>query len=198
MMKKQSFLSNLLGKETYENWIGYARIGIAVGTIILIVLFGLSISFHSNIINYLLKLVTGTSLLFIAYVAMWVLLLDIKVDVDEPEVYSWETPKEATKPLTYKLSTLWTVVLIILGITAIYFSNKYRKQYSFECDTFLVDKQAHLFHLDWTECDTSEKAKYLEEIQGFKIPYDYSLCEECKEIAEEVDADYECERYFRR
>ena len=198
MAKEQSFLSNLLGEETYENWIGYARIIIAVGTIILLVLLGLSFLFHSSIISFLLKLVTGTSLLFIAYVAMWVLLLDIKVDVDEPEVHSWETPKEHAKPLAYKLSALWTVVLIILGIMAIYFSNKYRELYAFECDTFYVDKQAHLYHLDWTECETSERAGNLEEMQGNQIPDNYSLCEQCKEIAEDAGADYDTDRYFRR
>ncbi len=198
MVKKQSFLSNLLGEETYENWIGYARIIIAVGTIILLIILGLSIMFHSNIISFLLKLVTGTSLLFIAYVVMWVLLLDIKVDVDEPEVYNWELPKEASKPIAYILSTLWTVVLIILGIIAIYITNKYREQYAFECDSFWVDKHAHLYHLDWTECETSEHAGNLEEMQGNQIPDNYSLCEECKEIAEDAGADYDTDRYFRR
>jgi len=198
MVRKQSFLSNLLSEETYDNWTGYARIIIAVGTVIILVLFGLSILVHSSIISFLLKLVTGTSLLFLVYVAMWILLLDIKVDVDEPYVSSWEPPQKTIKPITYKLSTLWTLLLIILGILAIYFSNKYREQYSFECDTFWVDNQNQLYHLDWTECETSENAGYLEEIQGFQIPRNYSLCEECKDIAEDAGADYERDRFFRR
>lgn len=198
MVKKQSFLSNLLSDETYDNWTGNARVIIASGTVILLVLFGLSYCFYSSIISFLLKLVTGTSLLFIVYMVMWLFLLDIKVDVDEPEQFSWETPKETVKPIAYKLSSLWTVVLVILGILAIYFTNKYREQYSFECDTFWVDKQTHLYHLDWTECETSEHTRNLEEIQGYLIPDNYSLCEECKEIAEEAGADYERERYFRR
>lgn len=198
MEKKQSLLSNLLGEESYENWIGYARIVIAVGTIILLVFGGLSVLFHSSIICYFLELVTGTSLLFIAYVAMWVLLLDIKVDVDESEEYSWEHPKKSTKSLAYKLSVIWTVVLIIFGIMAIYYSNIYRKQYAFECDTFLVDKQAYLYHLDWTECEASEHAGNLEEMLGYQIPDNYSICQECKEIAEEAEADYNADRNFRR
>lgn len=138
------------------------------------------------------------SLLFIAFVVMWVLLLDIKVDVDEPETMSWEKPKEVPKPLTYKLSTCWTIILIVLGISAIYFSNKYRKHYAFLCDTFLVDNQARLYHLDWTECETSKNAESLEELQGFQISEDFKFCEECKEIADEAQADYESDRYFRR
>lgn len=190
MLREESFLSNFLGEESYEDWVDNARIVIAVGTIILLVFLGLSFLFHSNIVSYLLKLVTGTSLLFIAYVAMWVLVLDIRVDVDESEEYGWERPKKSHKPIAYKLSALWTVVLIILGIVAIYYSNKYRKQYAFECDTFFVDKQTYLYHLDWTECETSGHAENLEEVHGYQIPVNYSICEECKEIAEEVDADY--------
>jgi hypothetical protein len=198
MVKKQSFLSNLLGEETYENWVGYAKISIAVGTIVLLILFGLSYFFYSSIVSYLLKLVTGTSLLFIAYVAMWVLLLDIEVSVDEPEVRSWGKPKEVAKPISYILSTLWTIILIVLAIFAIYYSNRYRKQYAFECDTFLIDKHARLYHLDWTECDAIENAENLEEVQGYQIGSDFSLCDECKEIAEEAEVEYESDRYFRR
>lgn len=198
MLKKQSLLSNLLGEETYENWVGYARIIIAVGTIVLLVFLGLSFCFYSSIISYFLKLVTGTSLLFIAYVAMWVLLLDIRVNVDEPEVYSWERTKETIKPITYKMSALWTIMLILLGIVGIYISNKYRNQYAFECDTFLVDKQTHKYHLAWTECEASENAEDLVEMKGHQISENYTFCEECEEIAEEAGADYESERYFRR
>lgn len=198
MLKKQSLLSNLLGEKTYENWVGYARIIIAVGTIVLLVFLGLSFCFYSSIISYFLKLVTGTSLLFIAYVAMWVLLLDIRVNVDEPEVYSWERTKETIKPITYKMSALWTIMLILLGIGGIYISNKYRNQYAFECDTFLIDKQAHKYHLDWTECEASENAEDLVEMKGYQISENYTFCEECEEIAEEASADYESERYFRR
>lgn len=198
MIKKQSFLSNMLGEETYDKWKGYARIIVAVGILVLLIIYGLSYFFHSSVVSYLLKLTTGMSLLFIAYIVMWVLLLDIRVNVDEPERMSWEKPKEVSKPLTYKLSAIWTIILILLGLSAIYFSNKYRKHYAFECDTFLVDNQAHLYHLDWTECEASENAENLEELQGFQVSDGFTLCEECKEIADEAEADYESERLFRR
>ena len=198
MVKKQSFLSNLFGEETYENWLGYSTIIIAIGTLILIITYGLSFWFYSSIVSYLLKLTTGMSLLFIAYVAMWVLLLDIKVNVDEPEAYSWEKPQKSTKPITYILSTLWTIVLIVVGIFAIYYSHSYRRHYAFKCDTFLVDNHARLCHLEWTECEAAEKAKSLVELKGYQIGEGFSLCEECKEIAEEAEADYEGERYFRQ
>ena len=118
---------------------------------------------------------------------MWILLLDIKVSVDEPETYSWKEQEDIQKPISYKLSTLWFIILVLLGISAIYFSNKYKKQYIFECDTFLVDRQTHTYHLDWTECDNSKNAVSLDKLQGYQIEKDFSLCEECKEIAEEAN-----------
>ncbi len=186
MVEKQSFLSNMLSDDTYEEWTENARIIITVGSLVLAFLYALSHFFHSGIVNYLLKLTTGMSLLFIAYTAMWVLLLDIRVNVDVPETKSWEKPKEVPKPLTYKLSTLWTVVLIVLGIIAIYFSNKYCKQYDFECDTFLVDKQSRLYHLEWTECESAGNAESLDKMKGYQIGAGFSLCEECKEIEEDA------------
>lgn len=186
MSKKQSFLSNLIGEETYESGMGYARIIIAIGTLVLILLYGLSFFFFSGIVNYLLKLTTGMSLLFIAYVAMWVLLLDIKVSVDEPETDYWDNSKDSPKPIAYKLSTTWTVALVVLGIIAIYYSNKYRSQYDFKCDTFLVDKQAHLYHIEWTDCEAAENADNLEKLHGYQISEGFTLCEECKEIEEDA------------
>ena len=189
MGKKQSYLSNMFGDETYETWMVYSRVIIAVGTLILAVLYVLSYFFHSGIVKYLLMLTTGTSLLFIAYIAMWVLLLDIKVYVDVPEQKLWEKPKKVSKPITYKFSTIWTIILVIFGIFAIYFSNKYRNKYAFECDTFLVDKQSHLYHLEWTECEIANNAESLEKLQGYQIGNNYSLCEECKDIEEEAGPD---------
>ena len=67
-------------------------------------------------------------------------------------------------------------MLVALGISAIYFSNKYRKYYAFECDTFLVDHQAEIYHLDWdNDCEVAAEAGALEKMQGFQIDKSYTL-----------------------
>ena len=64
---KQSFISNIISKSTYDQFLGYAKVIVAVGSCLLAICIGLSFFFHSSIINWFLQLLTGTSLLFIAY-----------------------------------------------------------------------------------------------------------------------------------
>lgn len=187
---KLSYLSNLIGEYNYEELSDMALKIVGIGGLILIVLFALSQFFHSGIINYLLKLTTGTSLLFIAYIAACILLLDIRVEVEKPEQEWWDEKKESPKPLKYKLTIVWGVVLLLLGIAAIYFSNKYRNQYDFECTTFLVDHKAHVYHLDWNDdCEDAANAEELEEMYGYEIGDSYSFCEGCKECEEDVESE---------
>jgi hypothetical protein len=187
---KQSYLSNLIGENSYEEYSRLAMKIVGIGGLILIILFTLSHFFHSGIINYLLKLTTGTSLLFIAYIAACILLLDIRVEVEKIELEWWEEKKEVHKPLKYKITVVWGVVLLALGIAAIYFSNKYRNQYDFECTTFLVDHKAHVYHLDWNDdCEDAANAEELEEMYGYEIDDSYSFCEGCKEYEEDVESE---------
>lgn len=184
---KQSFLSNIIGRNTYDKFKGYAKEIIAIGTCVLAIVLLLSIFFHWSFISSLLSLITGTSLLFIAYVAALVLVLDIEVDVDEPE--------KKPKPAAYKLTIVWGVVLVALGISAIYFSDKYLKHYAFECDTFLVDHQAGIYHLDWdNDCKVAAESGNLETMQGYQIDKSYTLCEWCEEWAEDAEDEYESNR----
>lgn len=196
---KQSFLSNIIGRNTYDEFKDYAKVIIAIGTCVLAIVLLLSLFFHWSFISSLLSLVTGTSLLFIAYIAALVLVLDIEVDVDEPEKSYWSEPEKKPKPAAYKLTIAWGVVLVALGISAIYFSNKYRKYYAFECDTFLVDHQAGIYHLDWdNDCEVAAESGNLETMQGYEIDKSYTLCEWCEEWAEDAEDEYESNRYFRR
>lgn len=189
---KQSYLSNLIGENSYEEHSVLAMKIVGIGGFVLVALFTLSQFFHSAIINYLLKLTTGTSLLFVAYIAACILLLDIRVEVEMPEQKWWEEKKEIPKPFKYKLTVVWFVVLLISGIMAIYFSNKYRNIYDFECTTFLVDHKAHVYHLDWNDdCEDAENAEELEEMYGYEIDDTYTFCEGCKEIEEEVEPEAE-------
>lgn len=187
---KQSFLSNLIGENSYKDYTDLAKIIVGIGSLILIILFTLSQFFHSGIVNYLLKLTTGTSLLFIAYIAACILLLDIRVKVEKPKQKWCGEKEESSKPLKYKVTIVWCAVLLVLGISAIYFSNKYRNQYDFECTTFLVDHKAHVYHLDWNDdCEDAANAEELEKMYGYEIDDSYTFCEGCKEYEEDVESE---------
>lgn len=197
---KQSFLFNLLGKNTYNDCRRYAKYVTIIGSCILAILIPLTFFYHSSIIKWVLELCTGQSLLFIAYIIAWILILDVKVDVDEPETDFWNKPKETPKPITYKFTIAWGVLLILLGLGAIYFSRKYAKHYAFECSTILVDHQQHIYHLDWIgdECENVIETDQLDRMKGYELDdKNYTLCEACEEYAEEVEADGES-RFLRR
>ena len=196
---RQSFISNLIGKDNYDAFKELAKIVIAAGTCVLAILLILTNFFHWGFLSTILNLVTGTSLLFMVYIAALVLVLDIEVDVDEPERYYWSEPVKHPKPLQYKLTIVWGVILIILGIGAIYFSNDYREQYSFECRTYLVDHQEKIYHLDWDiDCEVVAESSNLVKMKGYEIDKSYKLCDWCECWAEEAEAEYEASRFFRR
>ena len=195
---KKSFISNILGSDTYDWLNDHAIIIVPIGACLLALFIGLSFFFHSCIINWFLQLLTGTSLLFMAYIAVLVVFLDIQVSVNEPESDIWEEPEEPHHSSAYRLTIVWGVFLIILGIGAIYASNKYRKRYAFECDTFLVDHKKGIYHTElYDDCESAIEANELDEMYGYEISATYTLCESCKGFLEEMES-FESDRYIRR
>ena len=69
----------------------------------------------------------GTSLVFIAYVLGVILLLDFGVDVEMKEYRNGRFSLPEVMPSNFKNTIIWAYTLFILGIAAIYFSNKYKK-----------------------------------------------------------------------
>ena len=77
---------------------------------------------------------------------------------------------------------VWTIILLILGVTVICFSFRYAIKYEFECTTFLVDHKTHLYHSDWNDvCEKMQDAEDLELMHGYEIDDTYSFCKECRE-----------------
>lgn len=184
---KQSFISNLIGRQNYEDWLEYAKPIVIIGSVILILLFVLSSYFHWTILSYLVNLTYGLSLLFIGFILNIILLLDVRIEVEEPERNYWEKAEKLPKPLKYKFTIVWALALASMGITAIYLSNKYSKQYTFECNTFYVDKETGIYHLEIfiEDCDKAIHADYLEEMKGYQINKSFTLCEDCEEMLED-------------
>ena len=87
--ERQSFISNLIGENTYESCIEYAKPIVIIGSCILFALYVLSYFFHLDIISNLINLTNGVSLFCIGFIAEVILLLDRKVDVEEAEYDSW-------------------------------------------------------------------------------------------------------------
>jgi hypothetical protein len=129
-------------------------------------------------------------LLFIGYIFALIILLDIEVDVEEEEKKYLEGVKKKNKPFKYKLTIVWGGVLLILGIVAIYYSNKYRNHYAFECETYLVDEEAGIYHIDWDlDCGAFDDVEYLEPMKGYQINKSFKFCENCEEMLDEAESE---------
>ena len=194
---KYSFLSDIIGINTYYELKWYAKRNIPVATIVLVMVLVLTFFFHWVFLSLILSLITGTSLIFIAYVFGVILLLDYGVEMEIEEIWNGGYIMPEEKPNGYNATKLWGITLIVLAIAAIYFSNEYRKHYAFECETFLVDEYSGIYHLEDGHDD--EDFNYTTKMKGYEIEeLGYSLCESCKEWAEEAEEFYEAERHYRR
>lgn len=196
-IRSYSYIKKLLGDRTYEEFRGYAKTYIPIATIILVVLLILSRFVHWGIVSWLLNLALGTSLIFIAYVLGVILLLDFGVDVEMKKEWDGGLSLPEVMPSNFKNTIIWAYTLLILGIVAIYFSNKYRKNYAFECQTFLVDENRGIYHLE--DGNDEEDKEYTTEMKGYELEeYNYTFCESCREWVEEMEFEYTAERYNRR
>ena len=196
---RQSYLSNLVGKNAYEAIQQYAKFIVPIGTCVLLLLYMLSSIVHLSFISTLINACTGTSLLFIAYIISLLFILDVQVDVLEEDLW-YKPDTRKPKPLKYKFTIAWTIILSILCLSAIYFSNEYRIEYRFKCDTFLVDQETGIYHLDWdNDCEEANKAADLIKMKGYEIrETNYELCQWCMDWASEAEMEYNVEKYIRR
>lgn len=190
--EKYSFIKEVMGRNTYEQSKEYAEKYIPLATIVLLIVLALTYFFHWGILSFILNLIFGTSLIFLAYIIGVVLLLDFGVDVELEETWggSYRLPKE--KPKGYNNTIIWGVTLIILAIAAIYFSNRYRNHYAFECDTFLVDRQKGIYHLDGYNdgCEEIEEDSHLVRMKGYEAEkYNCTFCPSCEEWVEDAESD---------
>lgn len=197
--ENHSFIKDIIGRNTYDELKGYAREIIPLATVVLVVLWVLSIFVHWEVVSSLLSLTTGASLIFIVYIIGLIILLDKGVDVEVKENYTNDKHyHHKEEPEGYGKTIVYGVFLIVMGIAAIYFSNKYRKNYSFECETFLVDPQEGIYHLDNNGCVVAADASNLEKMKGYQINEYYTLCDWCEEWAEDAEDEFNSDRYFRR
>ena len=123
--------------------------------------------------------------------------VDIVLEKDWNGCYNFPT----TKPKGYKRTVVWGIFLICIGIGSIYATNKYRKHYAFECDSFLVDENKGIYHLDGYNDDYDEidDSYDLIRMKGFEIEEKgYTFCASCEIWVEDAEADYESDRYYRR
>lgn len=186
---KRSFLSNLFG-DVYDflnDDIG--KFIIAIGSFLILIAGTLSYFFYWKFISVILDYITGTSLLFLAYIITLIITLDFQVEQDIPERHCETLEENKYYSRKYKWTIVWGIFLIILGIAAIFFSNKYRKHYSFQCETFRVDEAKGVYHI--FKCNDSKNATKITLMKGYDVEKnEYLLCPACEEWAEDAEGEF--------
>lgn len=177
-MRKTSFLREQLGEELYDKLTSYVMPWIPLYTVVWIILFVLSKFCYWKIFSGAFSLLSGFSLLSLAYLAMLVVALDIQVYVDD-EI-------ELCKNRKYKLTKYFAIFLIICAIFSAFWSNSYGNNYSFKCSTVYVDGGEYHVYDDCEYIDgvPVEKKGYEAEEEG------YESCNACEEWLEDMQSEH--------
>ena len=201
---KYSYLKKILGLQTYYGIKDSARKIIPIATGFLFLLWGLSLIVHWEFISSLLNIATGATLLFVAYIAGLIILLDKEIVVVQEDKENKENlfsddmylSCHAKEAMGFLKTKVIGISLIILGIVAIFFTEQYKRNYAFECQTFLVNNKKKIYHLDCdNDCDVAAETSNLEKMKGYQIDPSYSLCNICEEWAESTGVDVKLTRY---
>lgn len=197
--RETSFLADIFG-DIYE-FLRALKPGILIYTSVLALAFVLSMFFQSSIIQFFIDSLMGWTLLPVSFVAVLIVSLDKKIKM--PQKDDWEA--ESAAPNAYKYSIAWGIFLVIAGFVALYCSNEYKKYYAFQCEDFYLEMPQGVYHLRHN-CDNigidsedeSEVSNSLDKVRGAEISdAGYELCAACEQWAEDVEMEYEAERYYR-
>lgn len=174
--KRESFFIRATG-DFYDFASDFAIPIVIYGTPIFLVLFGLTFVCHWDVVCNLFSLVSGFSLLFIAYNISLILVID--------RLLLYRVSKK--KAPRYSLTVVWGIILIGLGITSCFVTNNYKKHYKFACAEWYVDEENHLYHCN-EKCDKIGSTTYVakgHEIRGKGL----SFCDYCKEEMDEYEPE---------
>lgn len=200
IIEKRSFISDLIGRYNYESLMPLAKVITIVGSCLILVGMLLSNFVHWGLVRWLLGMLSGTSLIFVAYLISVMLTLDVRIEVysPDPEYHREPVKDNVMKNTAYHFTIVWGCIMIVIAIAAMFVTNKYYKRYAFECETFSVDSQRKEYHIHEHRCNTASEADKLEDMKGFEIPEDFYLCSECSDWASDAEMQFGSDRYSRR
>ena len=200
IIESYSFLKKIIGRNAYNEIEYYARKIIPIATIVIGIIIGLSFIVHWGFLSSILSFVTGFSLVFVLYILGVIILFDRGIDVPlEQNIFSHTYSFPSTPPKGFNKTKIYGIILVVIGLAAVIITNIYRKNYAFDCETFLVDHENKEYHLNFDNgCEIASKASSLDEIQGYEIDNDYTLCEWCQDWADDAEDEYNSNRYRRR
>lgn len=185
---RHSYLKGLFGQSLYYILSDLKPIAL-VYAIVLLLFVALSFFFQSSFIEFFINHLMGWTILSIPFVGIIIVTLDKEIKMDEDDYYRLKR-KEGKKPRAYVFSTIWGIILCVLGIIGLHYSGKYKDYYSFQCSSFYVDQTNGTYHL-WRDCRGAEIANEdLIEMKGKELhKKGYRLCETCHDRIEDAKFD---------
>ena len=173
-MRKTSFLRELLGEELYDKLASYVMPWVPLYTGVWIIMFVLSKFCYWEFFSEVFALLSGFSLLSLAYLTMLVVAFDVQVCVEEE--------KELCENRKYKRTKFYGIFLILCALLLAFWSNSYRKDYSFKCSTVYVE--GGKYHVT-DECESIEGS--VTEMKGYEAEEEGDeICDACRDWLDDV------------
>ena len=162
----------------------------------------LSLFVQWSIVKFFIDCMMGWTLLSIPFIGVLIVVLDKEINLPQDE--RWDS--STAKSVTYKLSMVWGIFLIVTGLVTLYLSNQYKNYYAFQCQTFYIEQSTGVYHLrdrceymGLTEDEDLIEGVSISKVKGVDLlDKDHSLCDACREWAEDAEMDFDANRYYRR
>lgn len=172
MEQRKSFFMRITG-DFYDFVSDFAIPIVRIGTPVFFVLLGLTFVCHWSIVCNLFSIVSGFSILFLAYIISVIFIID--------RLFLYQVFKH--KPPKYLATVIWGIALILAGIGACTLTNNHKKQYRFECAEWYVDEPNGIYHWN-NKCERMSSSTYV--AKGYELrDKDLEFCDCCKEEMEE-------------
>lgn len=198
--RKTSFLMEL-APDTYQFLKGLKPIALLYA-LVLAVMIVLSMFFQWGFIKFFIDIMMGWTLLSIPFVSVLIVVLDKEFQVKDYE-FDFQSHH---KTHFYKLSSTWGIILCLIGLMGLYYSNSYKKYYGFQCQDFYLERVSGVYHIlddcEYIGVDNNDEPienPNLIKISGKELlDTDYKLCVACEEWAEDAEAEAATYQYRRR
>ena len=197
--RKTSFLMELV-PDIYQFLKGLKPIAL-IYAVVMGVMITLSLFFQWSFIEFFIEIMMGWTLLSIPFISVILVALDKEFSVQEYELKA----KFHHQKAPYILSMIWGIILCILGISTLYFSNKYKKYYAFQCQDFYLEETKGVYHI-FKDCEYVGEDNNGDQVDNINLinisgkdllDTEAELCYACEEHAEDAEAEVATYRYRR-
>lgn len=197
--RKTSFLMEL-APDTYQFLKGLKPIALLYA-LVLVTMIMLSMFFQWIVIKFFIDCMMGWTLLSIPFVGVLIVALDKEFKVKD---YEFDA-QSLRKTRSYKLSATWGIILCLIGLVGLYYSNSYKRYYGFQCQDFYLERVTGVYHIlndcEYIGVDDNDEPienPIIIKVGGKDIlDTDYEFCVACKEWAEEAKAEAATYQYRR-